>query len=84
MAPPWALCAAMCGVGEGRVEGDVEEERWPRDLDPLIGTGYQFVGGSWALKFNRADRMAEGAIWIVVVGSWMKSAIRSQVNHSTF
>jgi hypothetical protein len=26
------------------------------------------------LKFNLADRMGEGAIRIVVIGSWMKSA----------
>ena len=74
MAPPWAFCAAMCRVGEERVEGDVGEEPWPWDLDPVIETGYRFVGTSWSLKFNRADRMGEGTIWIVVVGSWMKSA----------
>jgi hypothetical protein len=54
--------AAVCRVGEERVEGDVGEERWPYDRDPVIGNGYRFVGESWALKFDRADRMGEGAI----------------------
>jgi hypothetical protein len=31
----------------------------------VIGTGYRFVGESWALKFDRADRMGKGAIYIV-------------------
>jgi hypothetical protein len=46
MALPWALYAAVCRVGEERVEGDVGEERWPWDLDPMIRTRYRFMGRS--------------------------------------
>jgi hypothetical protein len=39
-----AAAQSWSGVGEERVEGDVGEEHWPWDLDPVIGTGYRFVG----------------------------------------
>jgi hypothetical protein len=32
------------GVARGWLEGDVGEEHWPWDSDPVIGTGYWFVG----------------------------------------
>jgi hypothetical protein len=65
-----AAAQSRSEVGEERVEGDVGEEHWPWDLDPVIGIGYRFVGlttclGRWMdrgrsrLKEKAARRAGE-------------------------